>query len=306
MPASLVPLVALLTVGSFAVAVLFIGRALLVRRADARATGGGGDLVSELLQNQPANEAAASQSWLGRTVTQSGIAVPLESAWLMVFGAAVLVGGALFLWRDSLFLAVIGGTVAAIIVMIVFYALWARRRAKIRQQLPDAMESLARSVRAGVTVDQAIARLGHDAFEPTRGEFRRVSRQMDLGLSLEAAARGLVRRTDLLEMRLLVTTLAVQRQAGGNLPLALERLAKVVRDRIIFTRQFRAATIAARISAIAMIIIAPAALIAITAIEPGYAQRFLEYPLGKYMLGIALGLELLGILWIVTLLRRET
>ena len=111
------------------------------------------------------------------------------------------------------------------------------------------MELMARAVRAGESLDQAIALAGNSGF--TRG--RRVPllrSQMKMGLSLESAIRGLVSRAPLAETRILAMTLIVQRRRGGSLPTTLERLARVFRDRSNFYRQFQAATALGRGSAV--------------------------------------------------------
>src|SRR4029077_1208925 len=124
------------------------------------------------------------------------------------------------------------------------------RFAQIRELLPGSMELMARAVRAGETLDQAVDAAGWGTLEPLGIEWRRAARHLDLGLSVPGAMKSMTKRAPLMEMRILSTALNVQRRTGGNLPTTLERLSHVIRDRLSYQRQFRAATGASRMATI--------------------------------------------------------
>src|SRR4029078_9732886 len=130
-----------------------------------------------------------------------------------------------------------------------FIAPWAYflyRRAdrinRIREQLPSSMEMMSRAVRADETLDQAVDGAGRTTETPLGIEWRRAARHLDLGLSVPAAMKSMTKRAPLMQMRILSTALNVQRRTGGNLPTTLERLSHVIRDRLSYQRQFKAAT----------------------------------------------------------------
>ena len=187
---------------------------------------------------------------------------------------------------------------------LLFY-LRSRRHGAIREQLPDVMEMMARAVRAGESLDQAIALAGNSAFAPVAAEFHRCASQMEIGLSLAAAMRGLVRRVPLAETRVLAMTLVVQRQRGGSLPTALERLARVFRDRLNYYRQFRASTAAGRAGAALIVIIAVGLDAAVILWRPDYARPLLESSAGRIMLAAALALQVVGMAWAFLLFRSD-
>jgi Flp pilus assembly protein TadB len=181
----------------------------------------------------------------------------------------------------------------------------ARRRAAMQEQLPDVMELLARAVRAGESLDQAIALAGETAGKPLGPEFRRCAAQLEMGLSVDAAMRGLARRAPLGEMRIFAATLMVQRQTGGKLPVTLERLGKVIRDRISYHRQFRAATGASRVSTILIAIAGPLVAAYLLVWQRTYILHFTESFAGQMLLLTALVLQAVGLLWIYRLLRTD-
>jgi len=126
-----------------------------------------------------------------------------------------------------------------------------------------------------------------------------------MGLSMEAAMRSLTRRAPLTEMRILAATFMVQRQTGGNLPLTLERLAGVIRDRLSYYRQFRASTAASRIGTVLIALAGPAVAAYMLIWQPDYIRNFAEMPGGWTLLAIAIVLQVIGLAWILSLLRSD-
>ena len=99
----------------------------------------------------------------------------------------------------------------------------------------------------------------------------------------------------------------MQRRTGGDLPTALQSLARVIRDRLNYYRQFRAATAAARLSSILIGLTGPAIAVGMWMLQPEYLRHFLEQPGGPQtvlrLIIVATCLYVLGIVWIVKLLR---
>jgi len=104
-------------------------------------------------------------------------------------------------------------------------------------------------------------------------------------------------------VRILAATLVVHRQTGGNVVTVLERLAQVVRDRINFRRQLRAATAAGRLSAGMVALVAPAVFIYFFFFRQDYIRTMLQAPLGQSILAIVVLLEVVGLVWTARLLR---
>jgi len=256
-----------------------------------------------VLPTEPANGAAESP--FSRLVTQTGSTLTPETAFLLAMIAGLAVGGTLFLWQDDWLAAVAGAMVGILVVVGVLFYLRSRRHLAIREQLPDVMDLMARAVRAGESLDQAIVLAGNSSFQPVSAEFRRCARQMEMGLSLDAAMRGLVRRAPLVETRVLAMTLVVQRQKGGSLPTTLERLARVFRDRLNYYRQFRASTTAGRSSAALIAIIALILDAVVLLVRPEYVQPLVNSTPGRIMLATAIVLQVIGVTWALWLFRSD-
>jgi len=173
----------------------------------------------------------------------------------------------------------------------------------LQQSLPPALETLARSMRAGHTLESAIQLLGNETAGPLAKEFRSCAHQLQMGLGLPAVMRSLVRRVDLYDVRVLAAALNVHRQAGGNVVDLLDRLAQVVRERLNYRRQVRATTAAGRLSAGLIAIVGPAVFVYFFFFQPEYAGRMLGSSLGQSILIVAVLLEVVGLIWISRLLK---
>lgn len=259
--------------------------------------------ASEIVAPSPPSD--SDDSWLGRLVAESGSEWTVDTVMLLAVAVGLAVGGMLFVWRDDVLVGAAGAILGIMAVIGLIYFLRSRRHRAIREQLPDVMELMARAVRAGESLDQAIALAGTSPHPPLADEFRHCARQMKMGLSLEAVMRGMVSRAPLSETRILAMTLIVQRRRGGNLPLTLERLAKVFRDRGVFYRQFRAATSMGRGSATLIALVALVLDVAVIFGKVELTGSLLTSNAGRVILAAAIGLQVLGIAWAMWLFRSD-
>lgn len=242
---------------------------------------------------------------LSRLVLETDLGWSPMTAVLLLLACGLLAAGGFFVWKEDLLLAAIAAIIGAALPLAFLIYRRARRTREIQAQIPDALDLLARAVRAGQSLDQALALVGDKAAEPLAIEFRRASKQMHLGLSLSAAMRAFAHRLRLLEVRMFATTLAVHRQSGGNLGLTLERMAAVMRERAVYRRQVRAATAAGRFSALLISATGPLLFAYMFLFQPEYAHKLIQLPLGQTLLITAVVLEITGLIWIMRMLRTE-
>ncbi|GAB4135834.1 MAG: type II secretion system F family protein [Planctomycetaceae bacterium] len=240
-----------------------------------------------------------------RLILESGLDVSPSGAGLMVIAWSILTGGLVLVVFDNPLYAVATSVVSLVLVLFVLSIIRRRRMRKIREQIPNVADLLARGVRAGESLDQAIAMVGKESGGPLGSEFARCSRQLEMGRSMEAVMRTLTSRIRLIETRILASTLIVHRMTGGNLAIALERMASVIRDRINYQRQLRAATGAGRLSATIIAIINPLVFLLLFVWQPDHMQTLLEDSFGRMLLGMALVLEVVGIIWVLRILKSE-
>lgn len=241
--------------------------------------------------------------WFSRLVQDAGWEIHPTLAAAAILLWAVVCGAALYIFDERVGPAVAVGLVAGAIPLVYLMIVRARRLSTLEEQLPPALETLARSMRAGQTIDQAIRLVGDHSPHPLAKEFRWCANQLDMGLALPAVMRSFIQRVRLYDVRIFATTLIVHRQTGGNVVEVLERLAQVIRERLAYRRQLRAATATGRLSAGTVSLVAPAVFLYYMFFQPDHVQTMLHSPLGQSILVIILILEVVGVVWTMRVLR---
>lgn len=113
----------------------------------------------------------------------------------------------------------------------------ARRIRKLEQQLPDALDLLARSLRAGHAFSSGLQMIGDEMQEPIASEFRAVADEINFGVAMQQALENLVQRVPVTDLRYFVVSVLVQRESGGNLTEVLGNLSRLIRERLkLFAR----------------------------------------------------------------------
>lgn len=244
-------------------------------------------------------------NWFELAVKRSGLeASPAGVVAVMILAATVL-GAALYIWKGQLVLAALGVAFGMGVPLAVVAFASRRYRWKLQSQIPDAYRMLAGSVRAGQTLEDAIEFYAEQGPKPLADEFAYCAGLMRLGMSPAAALQSTAARVRLLDFDLLVSTVGLYTQTGGNLVLLLERLADSVRDRNQFRGQFFAATAQSRIVAVAIGITAPLLLLVYLLVEPEHAQAFLQSTTGWTILTTCAVLEIIGVIWLWWILRVD-
>ncbi len=298
---------------AFASGVLVTGAVGLVLRGIVVAPGAGAGVLSgrKLRRIAPtANLTDRSRSAIDRAfdalVVESGTQVVPASAFLLCVAGAILAGGASLLTSQQP-VVMVAGSLAGFVLPIAWLAIRRARRIKaVQEELPQVLEMLARATRAGQSVEQGIDLVANEAGGILGEEFGHCARQLSMGRAFDKVIISLATRVLVLDLRILTTTLVVQRQAGGHLSDTLERMASVVRDRLVARRQIRASTSAGRASTLVTAVIAPIAYLAVFIFHRSHLQVMFDDPLGRSLLLTALLLELIGLAWVFTLLRSDS
>ena len=253
----------------------------------------------------PGNLIQRFNSGFDRVVLESGTGIrPIAVVPLMLLAAAI-VGGLVFLVETD----PVPGLLAALFGLLVplgFLAFMRRRRLnQIAEQIPDVLALMSRAVHAGETMEQAVGLAGAETPAPLGPEFTMCARQIGLGVSVSKAMESLGRRVAVSDICVLSNILAVHRQTGGNLASTLEHLSGVVRDRASHRRQIRAATAAGRLSAQFIGITGPLLFIVLYFFNRDHLSPLLELPMGNVLLLAAAVLEIVGLLWLMQMLRGQ-
>jgi len=178
---------------------------------------------------------------LAEKLSRSGLPLTVPEFSLIMLGAAAA-GFMLGTWRVGLLFGIALGAALAYAPVLYLRSAIGKRQRDFTDQLPDVLDLLIGSLRAGHGLVQAINTLVEQLPPPACDEFRRVSRAVELGLSIERALRDLANRIGTDDVNLLVTAITVQHEMGGNLAEILGTIAETVRDRIRMKREIRALT----------------------------------------------------------------
>jgi tight adherence protein B len=243
--------------------------------------------------------------WFFHLIEQSGLALDTTSALLIVIGAGIAGAGLPFLLFDNL-LGAAGGLVLGVGLVLVYFQI-ARffHIRKMQNTLPQALQAVSDAIRSGQTLSEACELVSKEIKGPLGAEFRYAHEQLELGHSPISVMNRMARRVPLPEFRIFSTAVVVHRRAGGNLSLLSERMSKAARDRQEVRSHLMATTAGGRLSAVGMVMGTIIAIFLLGWIEPNYIHKFLSNPKGPWLLATALGLQVVGGLWVWRILRTS-
>ncbi len=164
------------------------------------------------------------------------------------------------------------------------------------EQLPNSLDMIARSLRAGHSLSSAIQIVGSESPEPTAGLFKAVYEEQTLGLSLIDALTRMLERMPSMDLRLFVTSVSIHKEVGGNLAEMLEKLGNTIRERIRIKRQIKVYTAQGRLSGYILAALPIFMAVMLYFIAPDYIMELVEVTTGRYAIGIAVTAQIIGFL----------
>jgi tight adherence protein B len=226
---------------------------------------------------------------------------------LLGVSAAVGLAGAFVLsWGSPLWVVTVPLGLAAGWLPITFVRIRAERRVrKFEEQFPEAIELIARALRAGHAMTTGLALVAEELPDPVGGEFRLVYDRQNFGMSMPDALRLFAERVPLLDARFFVTAVLTQRESGGNLAEILDNLGDVIRQRFRVKRQIRVVTAHARLTGWVLVLMPVVIALAMVVVAPDHILTLVRDPLGIQMAVVAVGLWAVGYLAIRKLTNVE-
>jgi tight adherence protein B len=226
------------------------------------------------------------------------------------FAAMVVLGGLGVTLLFSIVFNVLGGLLVGLIAASVPFLILSQRRAKrhdaFLRALPDTLQLLAGSLRAGYGVLQAIDSVAKESEGVVAQEFGRVLTEARLGMPLEHALEDMATRIDNDDFRWVVLAINIQREVGGNLAELLDTVAEVLREREMLRRQIKVLSAEGRLSAIILVGLPIFLAIYLILVRPEYISVLVTSGLfGWILVGGAVFLMLVGVIWIRNLIRIE-
>lgn len=184
-----------------------------------------------------------------------------------------------------------------IMFVIPFLWLWNKRRVRLNTfsaQLSDALELVARALRAGHSLAAGMHVVAEEMPEPISVEFGRVYEEQNLGIALEDAMNGMCERVPNLDLRFFVTSVIIQRQTGGDLSEILDKIGYIIRERYKILGQVKALTAEGRLSGVVLIAMPFALFFMMLHLKPDYISLLWTNEKGIKMLIFAGIMQLVG------------
>jgi tight adherence protein B len=215
---------------------------------------------------------------------------------LAIFSAVLAVGGAAVTMAMKAPAAM--APLAAIVAgsLPILWVWWRRKRRlnTFNTQLPDALEMMARALRAGQSLAFGFNAVASEMPMPIGKEFGRIFDEQNLGVALDDSLRAMCERVPNLDLRFFVTAVILQRQTGGDLSEILDKIGSLIRSRFRILGQVKAQTGEGRLSGIVLMALPLLLFVIVYNLNPAYVTQLFTDPAGKKMLAVAIFMQILG------------
>jgi tight adherence protein B len=244
---------------------------------------------------------AATQ--LKQVLDQADLQITVTRLIMFSLMAGILAALATSMLTVSLLIIIIIGLIGASIPFVHVFWMRKRRFDQFLEHLPDALELMSRALTAGHAFSEALHMVSTEMPEPIATEFRKTYEEQNLGLSLKLALENLTQRVPLLDLRLCVTAILIQRETGGNLAEILEKVAVTIRERFRILGDLKTLTTSSRMSAWLLCGLPIFVAIAVTAMNPDYMSILWRDERGHKLIAAAILLQVTGMLIVRKILR---
>jgi len=242
---------------------------------------------------------------LKQILDQADLHITPSRLLMFSFMAGMLGGLAASVLMVFIPLMILAGLVCA---SIPFIHVWYKRRKRFNaflEQLPDALDLVARALSAGHAFSESLQMVSMEMPEPIATEFRKAYEEQNLGLSVKLALENLTQRIPLLDLKMCVTAVLIQRETGGNLAEILEKVAYTIRERFRILGDLKTLTTSSRMSAWLLCGLPIAVALAVTFLNPDYMSVLWKDPRGHYLIAAALFMQITGMLIVRKILKIQ-
>jgi tight adherence protein B len=274
--------------------------AVLERLRKAEAPGSTG--VRSILRDMNVSELPALDRLLAGRGFTAFVAEEMQKAGLVGTPASFLLRMALstvfgfviaFLFSGGAFGAL--GALGGFLVPVLWLKSKQKKRiAAFREQLPEALDMLVSAMKAGYSFQAAMRFIGEEVKEPLGPEFSRFYEEQRLGMEVRTALLALQARVDLLDLKMFVTAVLIQRETGGNLSEVLDNISTLMRERAALKGEIETLTAESKMSARILSLLPLAVFIIINVINPQFMRPMLGSTFGLMAFGLAAVMVLIG------------
>jgi Flp pilus assembly protein TadB len=247
-----------------------------------------------------------AQERLSRRLDLAGVKrVPAEWA-LLGACLVVAIGATLSVVTSYVLVGLLGGMLIGWLTMRLSLSVRIlRRRASFSDQLPDMLQLIASTLKAGFSLPQALEAVVREENQPAAAEFSRVLAEARIGANLEDGLEAVATRMDSDDLRWTVMAIRIQQGVGGNLAEVLLTIADTIRERAFLRRQVRALSAEGRLSAYVLVALPLIVATWLFISSATYMRPLYTTPLGYLLLTIASALVLIGTYWMHRVIKVE-
>ncbi len=212
----------------------------------------------------------------------------------MTGGAAALTFVAVLVAGLPLLFAPLAAVTIAIAPYAYIVYMKNKRIANFNKQLPEALELLGRSLLAGHSLGAGFGLVAAEMPEPIKREFGRCFEEQNFGVSLEDSLNLMTERIPNMDLKFLATAIILQRQTGGDLAEILDKIGRLIRERFKLAGQIQALTGEGRLSGIVLFALPPFLFVVMYFLNREYIMSLFKDDMGRWMLGGAIVMQLIG------------
>lgn len=243
--------------------------------------------ILKTLKEQEKRQKQASLT-LNARIQQSGLELRPRTFWIISAGLGVTIMLMAVLLGQHWALALGAGFAAGFgLPRWVLGFLAKRRMTKFTASFSDALDIIVRGIKSGLPVHDCLRIIGAETPEPLAGEFRRLTENIGMGLTIDQALEKMYERMPTSELRFFIIVLVIQSKTGGNLAEALGNLSVVLRSRKLMREKIKALSSEATASAFIIGCLPPGVVVLIMVTAPEYMTVMFTDPRGNLMLGVA-------------------
>ena len=206
----------------------------------------------------------------------------------------------------SFTLPIFGAALGLALAIVPWWRVASRRSARIERierQFPEALDLMGRSMRAGHAFPSAVKMVAEEMPEPLGSDFRILFDEMNYGVPTSEALAHLAERVPVPDVSYFVVAVMIQRESGGNLAELLDSIAKIVRQRLQLLGEVRTLSAEGKLSAYILTGLPFGVALMVNLLNPDFMAVLFTDPMGHRMVGVALFMMLLGILWMRSIIR---
>jgi tight adherence protein B len=258
-------------------------------------------LKEELLSSVPAFHRALIRfeifTKLQAVLRQADLKITVYRFVIISLVAGFVAGVIIFLFTGSLMGMLMTTAIVMVIPLLVVFNKRNRRFRAFLEQLPDALELMVRSLQAGHSFSSALQMVATEMPEPIAREFGKTYEEQNLGLNMKSALENLVERMPILDLKLCVTAVLIQREIGGNLSEVLRNISHTIRERFRIQGEIRVKSAQARLSGYIVSALPFLLFFWINIVNPSYMQTLYDHAYGIYILGTGIIMQIVG--WLI-------